>query len=196
MNDTPGNKEWIEFRPRRSHGRYWVGGIGLALLITFGVALILTFEELSLLVWTLLLLLGIGVSLPLLVLTWYFPTMRYLLGPHELVLSFGPIMNDRVPLNAIKSIRRRNLKLTSMNTFRFPGLALLWVEYVEFGRIRMCATASSTEILLIDIGLRRYGITPENEMQLVQAIRKRSNAQIRVSENFNPERVSDTTISR
>lgn len=188
--------EWIEFRPRRSHGRYWVGGLGLIFFLTFASSLFFAYGEISMFVWVPMLILGIGVSFPLLLLTWYYSTMRYLLGPHELVLSFGPIMRDRVPLNAIKSIRRRNLKLIWVSTtFRFPGLALFWVEYVEFGRIRMCATAASTDVLLIDIGLRRYGITPENEMELVQEIRKRSNADIRVSENFNPERAPDTTIS-
>jgi hypothetical protein len=188
--------EWIEFRPRRSHGRYWVGGLGLIFLISFASALVFTYNQISMFVWVPMLFLGIGVTMPLLALAWYFPTMRYLLGPHELVLSFGPIMKDRVPLNAIKSIRRRNLRLTSMNTFRFPGLALLWVEYVEFGRIRMCSTAASTGILLIDIGLRRYGITPEDEVALVHAIQERSSERIRVSKNFEPERISDTTISR
>jgi hypothetical protein len=195
MSAQTRNDEWIEFKPRASTGRYWVGGMGIALLILFSAALVFTRDDLSWFVWIPLLILGLGVTVPLLALAWYFPTMRYLLGPHELVLSFGPIMRDRVPLNAIKSIRRRNLRLTSMSTLRFPGLALLYVDYVEFGRIRMCATAASKDVLLIDIGLRRYGITPENEVELVQEIIKRSTADIRVSENFNPKRRSDNTIS-
>jgi hypothetical protein len=187
---------WIEFRPRPSYGRYWAGGLGLSLLMLFGIAFVAAWGQMPWLLMIPFLVLGTGVTVPLLVLAWYFPTMRYWLGRKELVLTYGPLMYDRIPLDAIRSIRRRNLRLSPVSTFRFPGLAIFYVHYLGMNRIRMCATSVTKQILLIDIGHRRYGITPENDMELVQAIRDRADVDIRISENFNPERVSQTTISR
>jgi hypothetical protein len=190
------SEEWIEFRPRPSNGRYWTGGLGLALFFLFAITMVVAVPEMHPLIALPFVVVGIGVTVPVLAITWYFPTMRYWLGRKELVLQFGPLMYDRVPLDAIKSIRRRNLKISMLSSFRFPGLALFYVDYIEQGRVRMCATSASREILLIDIGHRRYGITPEDEQGLVDAIRARADAHIRISENFNPERSHNTTISR
>jgi hypothetical protein len=192
---TP-TENWIEFHPRPSHGRLWAGGMGVILTFLFGFALVIAWNEMPWFIRIPFAVLGIGTTAPLLVLAWYFPTMRYWLGRKELVLKYGPLMYDRVPLDAIQSIRRRNLRLSPVSTFRFPGLALLNVHYLGMGQVRMCATSASRGILLINIGHRRYGITPHDELGLVQAIRERSKADIRVSENFNPERLSETTISR
>jgi hypothetical protein len=189
------SQEWIEFRPRASHGRLWTGGMGIILTVMFALALVMAWDELPWFIKIPFVVLGIGTTAPLLILAWYFPTMRYWLGRKELVLSYGPLMYDRVPLDAIQSIRRRNLRLSPVSTFRFPGLALLNVHYLGMGQVRMCATSASKRILLINIGHRRYGITPEHEVELVQAIRERSSATIRVSENFNPERLPQSTIS-
>ncbi len=187
--------KWIEFKPRPSPGRYWTGAIGIALFVLFTGSIALAVPEMHWLVAIPFVLIALGVTIPILTIAWYFPQMRYWVGRKELVLQYGPIMYDRVPLDAIKSIRRRNLKARWLSSFRFPGLALFYVDYIEQGRVRMCATSASRQILLIDIGHRRYGITPEDEMGLVQAIRERANADIRISENFNPERTSETTIS-
>jgi hypothetical protein len=189
-------QNWTEFHPRPSNGRLWVGGMGIILALLFGFALVIAWNEMPWFIRIPFAVLGIGTTTPLLVLAWYFPTMRYWLGRKELVLSYGPLMYDRVPLDAIQSIRRRNLRLSPVSTFRFPGLALLNVHYLGMGQVRMCATSASSGILLINIGHRRYGITPENELELVRAIQKRADVYIRVSENFNPERLPETTISR
>jgi hypothetical protein len=197
MTQRTGQKsphEWIEFRPRASHGRFWTGGMGIILALMFALALVMAWDEMPWFIKIPFAVLGVGTTAPLLIIAWYFPTMRYWLGRKELVLSYGPLMYDRVPLDAIQSIRRRNLRLSPVSTFRFPGLALLNVHYLGMGQVRMCATSASKEILLINIGHRRYGITPENEMELVQHVRERSSADIRVSENFNPDRLSRSTI--
>jgi hypothetical protein len=190
--------EWVEFRPRQSGGRVWVATSGAAFFTVFITATYFAWGELHWILMIPFVVLGIGVTTPLLLLAWYFPTLRYWLGRKELVLFFGPIMYDRVPLDAIQSIRKRNLKPTTLmpTSLRFPGLALLYVDYIEFGSIRMSATSSAKQILLIDIGHRRYVNTPEDEMGLVQAIRERSTADIRVSKNFNPNRAPETAISR
>jgi hypothetical protein len=193
---TATTPEWIEFRPRQSNGRVWTATIGIVLALLFTAALVMAWSELPWFIKIPFIVLGIGTTFPLLVLAWYFPTMRYWLGRKELALSFGPLMYDRIPLDAIQSIRRRNLRISPVSTLRFPGLAVLNVHYLGMGQVRMCATSASRGILLINIGHRRYGITPENEMELVKAIRERSSADIRISENFNPERVAGTTISR
>jgi hypothetical protein len=191
----PGEQEWLEFRPRPSSGRLWTSLAGGLLFLLFLSATILAWEQFSPVVRTLFISLGVVAAIPLLLLAWYFPTMRYRLGPKELTLTFGPLLHDRIPLDAIKSIRRRNLRVAQLTAFRFPGLALFFVDYLGLNRVRMCATSSTTRILIIDIGHRRYGITPQDEFELVQAILRRSSADIRVSENFNPDRQPETTIS-
>jgi hypothetical protein len=187
--------DWIEYQPRASRGRWWSGGLGISLGIMFGVAFVAAWGEMPPIILIPFVLFGVGVTVPLLVIAWYFPQMRYLLGRKEIVLSYGPLMYDRVPIDAIRSIRRRNLRLSPISTFRFPGLAIFYVHYLGMNRIRMCATSATKQILIIDIGHRRYGITPEDEWGLVQAIRERADSNIRISENFNPERTPETTIS-
>lgn len=183
------DREWLEFHPRASSGRRWTGGLGVTLGVLFLVALVAAWGNMPVFVWIPFAIFGIVVTGPLLALAWYFPSMRYWLGPDELVLSYGPLLNDRIPLDQIKSIRRRTLRLTPISSFRFPGLALFYVDYMGMGRVRMCASSATREILLIDIGERRYGLTPGDQVELVRAIRERSAAPMRISENFNPERV-------
>ena len=185
---TQPDAEWIEFKPRPSHGRYWTGGLGIFLVLLFAIPFVIAVPDMHPLLAAPFVIIGVGVTAPILVIAWYFPQMRYWIGRKELVLQYGPLMYDRVPIDAIKSIRRRNLKISWLSSFRFPGLALFYVDYIEQGRVRMCSTSASRRILLIDIGHRRYGITPEDEMGLVQAIRERAEGEIRISENFNPER--------
>lgn len=165
------------------------------LLLLFAIAMLIAVPGMHPLVATPFIVVGIGVAAPILALAWYFPEMRYWLGSNVLVLQYGPLMYDQIPIDMINSIRRRNLRASWLSSFRFPGLALFYVDYIEQGRVRMCARSASSQILLIDTGHRKYGITPEDEFGLVQAIRERATADIRISENFNPDRYTETTIS-
>lgn len=169
-------REWIEFRPRPSSGRNWVISIGAGALALFIVtAAIVSFAEGMPLPLTIsILVLGLGVTAPIFTVAWHVPSMRYWVGPDELVLRFGPLMNDRIPLDEITSIsRQEKLKISFLASFRFPGLAVFDVDYIDSGRIRMCATSASSGILIIDTEQRRYGITPADEPAFVSALQSR-----------------------
>lgn len=193
---TRTTNEWIEFRPRSSSGRWWTGGLGLGILIMFILPFIASWEEIPLFVVIPFVILGIGVSAPLLAVAWYFPDMRYWVGKEELVLTYGPMMNDRIPLETIRSIHKQNLRLSPISSFRFPGLAVFDVHYLGTGSMRMCASSASKDILLIDTGKRRYGITPQDETGLLRAILERSSDNIQLPEGFGSDQEPETTISR
>ena len=97
--------------------------------------------------------------------------MRYELDQHQLTLRYGPVIKYRIPLNEIRSIRRRNLSMTIWSTVRFPGIALFTVPYADVGNVKMCATAALNNILLIETGKEKYGLTPADEEAFVTAIR-------------------------
>ncbi len=158
------------FKPRSSNGWVWVGGIGLALL-ALGIGLIISAGFNSPLVVMILLALIIGSGFLLLAV--FFPTMRYEFKDTNLIISYGPLLRYTVNFAEIKDIRRRNLGFTFVSSFRFPGLALFGVPYPEVGPVKMCATAASNGILIIETGSQKYGITPADEAAFVAELRKR-----------------------
>lgn len=97
-----------------------------------------------------------------LVLAYWFPSMRYELGPEELVLRYGPFRYP-IPLKAIQTISKRNLAISLWSSVRFPGFALWTVPYADAGNVFMCATRSLTDILYIVTPTKKYGITPADE---------------------------------
>jgi hypothetical protein len=111
------------------------------------------------------------VAVAFLVLAFWFPTMRYELDQTQLTLRYGPVLNYRIPLSEIRTIRRRNLSLTIWSTVRFPGIALFTVPYADVGNVKMCATAAVNNILLIETEKEKFGLTPADEETFVAAIR-------------------------
>jgi hypothetical protein len=158
------------FKPRRSTGWLWVGAIGLLVLAT-GVSLIIRsgFSGPSML--TILLTVPIGIGFLLIAV--FFPTMRYEIEGTHLTLTYGPLLRYVIDIAQIKSIRRRDLRINLLSSFRFPGLALFSVPYLEIGSVRMCATAASTGILLIETESAKYGLTPANEQEFVVELQQR-----------------------
>jgi hypothetical protein len=69
-------------------------------------------------------------------------------------------------------MRRRDLGISPVSSFRFPGLAIFAVPYPEIGTVRMCATAASQGILLIETGTTKYGLTPAEEEKFVAELRE------------------------
>ena len=120
---------------------------------------------------TLLLMLAIGA--PFLILAAWFPTMRYELDEHALTLRYGPVLTYRIPLNEIQTIRKRNLSISLWSSMRFPGIALFTVPYTDVGKVKMCATAAATGILLIETAKDKYGLTPADEEGFVAALQAR-----------------------
>ena len=158
------------FKPRRSMGWIWVAVIGVVLLGS-GLSMLITtgfsgpFMFMSLLI--------VPIGLGFLLITACFPAMRYEIDGKHLTLTYGPLLRYTIEIDQIKSIRRRDLGISLVSSFRFPGLAIFNVPYPEIGNVRMCATASSTGILLIDTGSSKYGLTPADEEEFVAELRGR-----------------------
>lgn len=91
------------------------------------------------------------------------PAMRYDLTNDELTVSCGPLYRYRIPYAEITGVRRTTLTPTLWSSMRMPGLALGGVLYADVGKVTMCATRMSRDILLVTAGKRRFGITPADE---------------------------------
>jgi hypothetical protein len=152
------------FRPRKSTGWMWVGTLALVLL-TSGLSILLTYGFSGPYMLTILLTIPIG--LMFLVITLFFPSMRYELEGSQLILIYGPLLRYTIDIGQIKSVRRRDLRISPLSSFRFPGLAIFGVPYLEIGTVKMCATAASTDILLIETDSTKYGLTPADEEEFV-----------------------------
>jgi hypothetical protein len=158
------------FRPRRSTGWIWVGALALVLLAS-GLYTLITYGFSGPYIFTILLTVPLG--LIFLLLTIYFPAMRYELEGSHLILTYGPLLRYTIDIEKIKSIRRRDLKISPLSSFRFPGLAIFGVPYLEIGTVKMCATAAGTGILLIETDSTKYGLTPAQEEEFVAELRTR-----------------------
>jgi hypothetical protein len=166
----------LTFKPRPSHGWAWLAALSvLTLMLTVWPAIVSAGQmPVPLLVLTLGL--GLGIGIPGLVLTVWFPTMRYELDDQMLTLHYGPVLHYRIPLARIQCVRRRNLSISLWSSMRLPGLALFTVPYSDVGQVKMCATAAADRILLIETDDARYGLTPADEEGFVVALLARMEA--------------------
>jgi hypothetical protein len=172
--DTDQAPSYKVYRPRPSRGWAWLilmGAVILALAVAPVVAAGLSSRS-----SVLTLIICIPIALAFLILAAWFPTMRYELGQHDVVIRYGPVLNYRIPLLRIRAIRRRNLSLTIWSTIRFPGIALFEVPYADEGNVKMCATAALNRILLIETEEAKFGVTPADEEGFVRALRERMDA--------------------
>ena len=157
------------FKPRPSYGWCWlillavlIGALGIAPALALGVDS--TNARITLLI-------SVPVTFVFLILAFWFPTMRYHLTQEALILRYGPVINYRIPLEEIRTIRHRNLTMTIWSSIRFPGIALYKIPYGDVGDVKMCATSALTDILLIETEKEKYGLTPANEEEFVAAVR-------------------------
>lgn len=164
------NIEKMVYKPRPSTGWVWVAVPGLALL-ALGLGLLIRFGLTGPFVITILLTVPIGIVF--LVLAAYFPAMRYEINGMRLILTYGPLLRYEIELDQVRSIKRRDMGIGIVSSFRFPGLALFSVPYPEVGSVKMCATAATNGILLIETVSAKYGITPANEKGFVEELQKR-----------------------
>jgi hypothetical protein len=118
-------------------------------------------------------LLTVPIGLGFLLIAAFFPAMRYEIDGNRLILTYGPLLRYTINIKQIKSIRRRDLGFSPVSSFRFPGLAIFRVPYPEIGSVKMCATAASNGILLIETDTEKYGLTPADEKEFVAEIQKR-----------------------
>lgn len=158
------------FKPRASTGWIWVGVLGLGLLL-IGVGLGVSTGFSGPLIITILLSSVMGSGF--LFIAVFFPTMRYEIEDSHLTMIYGPLLRYTIEIAEIESIRRRDLGFGVVSSFRFPGLAIFTVPYPEIGAVKMCATAASNDILLIETGSTKYGLTPADEEAFVAELRKR-----------------------
>lgn len=169
----------MTFRPRPTNGRVWVLGIGFGTLLLFVVPFLPVIREIP---WPLIAafaILGIVVAGPIILVGLYAARMEYVLTDAELRLRMPPMMDDRIALSDIVAIRRGDLKSSPLASFRFPGLAVFDVDYRDAGRVRMCATAASTDILVLETSTgRQFGLTPEEPQLLVDALQRASSRPI------------------
>jgi hypothetical protein len=164
------NSEKKMFKPRPSTGWLWVGALGV-LLLAFGLSTLITYGFSGPFIITILVTIPLG--LVFLLLTVCFPTMRYEIEGTRLTLIYGPVLRYTIDIPQIKSIRRSDLRISPLSSFRFPGLAIFGVPYLGIGTVKMCATAASHGILLIETGSSKYGLTPANEEEFVAELRER-----------------------
>lgn len=166
----------VTFRPRPSNGWAWLVAIAAGLVVVTVGPLLPAIGEIPL--PALLITLGISliIAIPMLVLAAWFPTMRYELDDEALTLRYGPVLRYRIPLDEIREMRRKDLKVSLWSSMRLPGLALFTVPYLDEGKVKMCATAAATGVLLIDTDRGTYGITPADEEGFVAAVRARIGA--------------------
>lgn len=163
------DQEKMIFQPRPSTGWIWVTIIGLLPLLT-GIGLLASSGFSGPFMLTNVITIPIGACF--LLLASFFPTMRYEIDGASLSMAYGPFLRYTLDVRQIKSIRRSDLGFSPISSFRFPGLALFNVHYPEIGIVKMCATAASNGILLIETDSTKYGLTPENEENFVAELRK------------------------
>jgi hypothetical protein len=88
------------------------------------------------------------------------PTMKYTVTDSEVILSCGPF-HWRIPVHQIRSMVEKDLGWLPLSEgWKIPGYALFKIRYRQIGSIRMCATALTKRILIIDTGTHLWGITP------------------------------------
>jgi hypothetical protein len=158
------------FKPRQSTGWVWVAIIGVVLLGA-GLSMLVSTGFSGPFMITILLTVPIGTGFLLIAV--FFPTMHYEVEGTHLTLIYGPLLRYAIDIAQIKSIRRCDLRTSLVSSFRFPGLALFSVPYPEIGSVKMCATAASTGILLIETESTKYGLTPAHEEEFVAELRGR-----------------------
>jgi hypothetical protein len=158
------------FKPRPSTGWIWAAVLGLVLL---GVGLNRWMVSGFSSPYLLMILLTIPIGIVFLVIAVFFPAMHYEIEGDLLTLTYGPLLRYTIDVKQIKSIRRRDLGISPVSSFRWPGLAIFSVLYPEIGIVKMCATAASTGILLIETGSTKYGLTPADEEEFVAELRAR-----------------------
>lgn len=101
-----------------------------------------------------------------------YPTMRYIIENGTLLLKCGPF-KWTITIQSIKSIAEKDLKyLPYSEGWKLPGYALFKIRYGDVGAVKMCATALTKQVLLIETDSELYGITPDNVDLFISALKQ------------------------
>lgn len=156
------------FKPKSSMG--WLSLLFLGVILA-GIAILVIWKV----GWnspTSLVILAVFAAaiLALITLALFFPAMNYEIRGRTIYLRYGPVLRYEIPINEIRSIRKTDLPLSIMSSFRFPGIALFNIPTSTEGDIKMCSTASVHQILIIETKNDKFGLTPENEEAFITSI--------------------------
>lgn len=157
------------YRAAPSYGWLWLVGIAL-LVIVPTLPAILAVRQAPVVLITVIL--GLIIGVPFLVLALWFPTIRYELGPAQLVLRYGPF-HYAVRLSDIQEVTKRDLAFSVWSSMRLPGFAMWTVDYADEGNVFMCSTRALRDIIYIVTPRRKYGITPADEEEFLQDLTHR-----------------------
>lgn len=160
------------YAARKSYGWFFLALITLSLLSIGGflVHLYLITGQIFLF---LSIFLSLGTALLFLIILISLPFMKYELDDKKLVMKCC-LLKYTVPLASIKRITKRDLEISLWSSLRLPGLALFTVLYADVGKVKMCATSASKDIILIETDHGLYGITPAKEDEFVTDFRSRT----------------------
>lgn len=92
---------------------------------------------------------------------WFFK-MKYELSGDKLILHYGPLSYD-LDLYLVEKVEKKNLFPSLGVGVIMPGFAKWVVNYRGEGKIFMCATRATQEILIIQTRTGKVGITPQYE---------------------------------
>ena len=100
-----------------------------------------------------------------------YPTMKYSVGDGIIVLSCGPF-KWTILIRSIRSITEKDLEYLPLSEgWKLPGYTLFKIRYGGIGRVRMCATAMTKRILLIETDTDVWGISPTDVDSFIATIR-------------------------
>ena len=112
----------------------------------------------------------LGVDAAAIFFTAIFVTMKYFVTDSQVILRCGPF-RWKIPIGDIRSIVERNVGwLPISEGWKLPGYALFKIQCADVGPVRMCSTALTKRILLIDTGKELWGMTPGDVEGFVAAL--------------------------
>ena len=159
------------FKPARSAGTAWLAGFAVLLVAVPVGEWALGEDGIPLSVFALVC--G-AMAVWLLLLAYWFPTMRYELDHQAVTLIYGPIVHWRIPLREIRAVELKDLAMSLWLATRLPGIALFSVHYAGVGVVRMCATRATKGIVLIETTAGTYGVSPEDAQEFLSALKARA----------------------
>lgn len=157
--------------PRKSFG--WIFLAIFVFLILFtAFSMVYLYLTTGILFFIILSIAFFGIGFPSLIILFSLPNMKYVLDDKNLIMSCG-FLKYIVPFSSIRKVSKRDLQISLWSSFRFPGLALFTVPYVDVGNVKMCATSASKGIILIESDSGLYGITPLDEDTFISDLMNR-----------------------
>ncbi len=117
---------------------------------------------LSIIIFAILAFLGV------LLFIWFFK-MKYELTGDKLILHFGPLAYV-VDLYIVERVEKKNLVPSIGIGVLLPGFAKWVVNYKDEGKVFMCSTRATRDVLIIKTKAGYVGITPEFESQFLEEI--------------------------